>query len=141
MSYSDVDGSDSNSEGSSHEDDDNKGDELGSDSTIHDGSVSNRNEDSGSESDVGSSDSSVELEGEGRENTVSHSSIKRDVLYSVLATWGTSISSQHYTIIFAIFVKKYKLISHVVHSHINDPFGPVGIVAFGGSPFETLARE
>ena len=141
MSYSDVDGSDSNSEGSSHEDDDNKGGELGSDSTIHDGSVSNRNEDSGSESDVGSSDSSVELEGEGRENTVSHSSIKRDVLYSVLATWGTSILSQHYTIIFARFVKKYKLISRVVHSHINDPFGPVGIVAFGGSPFETLARE
>ena len=44
-------------------------------------------------------------------------------------------------IIFAKFVKKYKLISHVVHSHINDPFGSVGIVAFGGSPFETLARE
>ena len=62
MSYSDVDGSDSNSEGSLHEDDDNEGDELGSDSTIHDGSVSNTNEDSGSESDVGSSDSSVELD-------------------------------------------------------------------------------
>ena len=88
MSYSDVDGSDSNSEGSLHKDDDNEGDELGSDSTIHDGSILNRNEDSGSESDVGSSDSSVELEGEGRENTVSHSSIKRDMLYSVLATWA-----------------------------------------------------
>ena len=62
MSYSDVDGSDSNSEGSLYKDDDNKGDELGSDSTIHDGSVSNTNEDSGSESDIGSSDSSVELD-------------------------------------------------------------------------------
>ena len=46
-----------------------------------------------------------------------------------------------YMIIFARFVKKYKLVSRVVHSHINDPFGPVGIVAFGGSPFETLAHE
>ena len=62
MSYSDVDGSDNNSEGSSHKDDDDEGDELGSDSTILDGSVSNRNEDYGSESDVGSSDSSVELD-------------------------------------------------------------------------------
>ena len=62
MSYSDVDGSDSNSEGSLHKDDDNKGDELGSDSIVHDGSMSNRNEDSGSESDIGSSDSSVELD-------------------------------------------------------------------------------
>ena len=62
MSYSDVDGSDSNSEGSLYKDDDNKGDELDSDSTIHDGSVSNTNEDSGSESDISSSDSSVELD-------------------------------------------------------------------------------
>ena len=62
MSYSDVDGSDSNSKGSSYKDDDNEGDELGSDSTIHDGSMSNTNEDSGSESDVGLSDSSVELD-------------------------------------------------------------------------------
>ena len=62
MSYSDVDGSDSNSEGCSYKDDDNKGDELGSDSTIHDGSMLNTNKDSGSESDVGSSDSSVELD-------------------------------------------------------------------------------
>ena len=62
MSYSDVDGSDGNSEGCLYKDDDNKGDELGSDSTIHDGSVLNTNEDSGCESDVGSSDSSVELD-------------------------------------------------------------------------------
>ena len=62
MSYSDVDGSDSNSEGSLHKDDDNEGDELGIDSIVHDGSMSNRNEDSGSESDIGSSDSSVELD-------------------------------------------------------------------------------
>ena len=62
MSYSDVDGSDSNSKGSLYEDDDNEGDELGSDSTIHDGSVSSTNEDSGSESDISSSDSSVELD-------------------------------------------------------------------------------
>ena len=62
MSYSDVDGSDSNSKGSSYKDDDNEGDELGSDSTTHDGSVLNTNEDSASESDVGSSDSSVELD-------------------------------------------------------------------------------
>ena len=62
MSYSNVDGSDSNSAGSLYEDDDNKGDELGNDSTIHDGSVLNRNKDSGSESNIGSSDSSVQLD-------------------------------------------------------------------------------
>ena len=62
MSYSDVDGSDSNSKGSLYKDDDNEGDELGSDSTIHDGSMSNTNEDSSSESDIGLSDSSVELD-------------------------------------------------------------------------------
>ena len=62
MSYSDVDGLDSNSEGSLYEDDDSEGDELSSDSTIHDGSMLNTNEDSGSESDIGSSDSSVELD-------------------------------------------------------------------------------
>ena len=44
-------------------------------------------------------------------------------------------------IIFARFIKKYKLISCVVHGHINDPFGLVGIVALGGSPFETLVCE
>ena len=44
-------------------------------------------------------------------------------------------------IIFARFVKKYKLISCVVHGHINNLFGLVGIVVFGGSPFETLVLE
>ena len=35
----------------------------------------------------------------------------------------------------------HKLISHVVHSHVNDPFGPVGIVTFSGSLLEMFVCE
>ena len=62
MSYSNVGGSDDNSEGSLLEDDDKEEDELSSDSTTDDGSMSDINEDSASESDIGSSDSSVKLD-------------------------------------------------------------------------------
>ena len=66
MSYCDGDcdgdGSDNNSEDPPLEDDDKDVDELSSDSTTHDGFVSDRNEDSASDSEIGSSDSSSELD-------------------------------------------------------------------------------
>ena len=62
MSYCDGDDFDNNSEDSPLEDDDKEVDELSSDSTIYDGSVSDRNDDSASESKIDSSDSSLELD-------------------------------------------------------------------------------
>ena len=67
--------------------------------------------------------------------------IKGHMLYSILATRSTTISLQHHTVIFAGFIKKYKLISCVIHSHVEDPLGLVDIIAFSCSPFETFASE
>ena len=62
MSYCDGDDSDNNSEDFPLKDDDKEVDELSSDSTMHEGSMLDRNDNSASESEIDSSDSSLEVD-------------------------------------------------------------------------------